>query len=35
MENRVRMVAACFLIKDLMLDWRQFLARLFQDVQSD
>ncbi|WVQ70811.1 hypothetical protein IAR50_000333 [Cryptococcus sp. DSM 104548] len=22
MENRVRMVAACFLVKDLMLDWR-------------
>jgi deoxyribodipyrimidine photo-lyase len=23
MENRVRMVAACFLVKDLMLDWRE------------
>jgi deoxyribodipyrimidine photolyase len=23
MENRVRMVAACFLVKDLMLDWRK------------
>jgi deoxyribodipyrimidine photo-lyase len=29
MENRVRMVAACFLVKDLMLDWREsiFLSR--------
>jgi len=25
MENRVRMVAACFLVKDLMLDWRESL----------
>jgi deoxyribodipyrimidine photo-lyase len=23
MENRVRMVSACFLVKDLMLDWRK------------
>ena len=29
MENRVRMVAACFLVKDLMLDWRESSTGMF------
>ena len=34
MENRVRMVAACFLVKDLMLDWREsFFAWYVQSLR--
>ena len=32
MENRLRMVTACFLVKSMMLDWRELIPVLAEIV---
>lgn len=34
MENRLRMVAACFLVKSLMIDWREYFHIPASSVQA-